>query len=56
MELPGRTDVGALRLRTVATKNLPCAEFPYRQTEGDKAGAYLPDVVLDLDYTVLIQR
>ncbi|WP_245851789.1 MaoC family dehydratase [Mobilicoccus massiliensis] len=56
MEIPGRTDVGALRLRTVATKNLPCAEFPYRQTEGDKAGAYLPDVVLDLDYTVLIPR
>ncbi|GMA38881.1 hypothetical protein [Mobilicoccus caccae] len=56
MEIPGRTDVGALRLRTVATKDLPCADFPLRITEGDKAGAYHPQVVLDLDYTVLIPR
>ena len=26
--LPGRNDVGALRLRLVATKNQPCADFP----------------------------
>lgn len=52
MELPGRTDVGALRLRTVATKDLPCADLPYR----DEEGKYLPQVVLDLDYTVLIPR
>ena len=26
--LPGRDDVGALRIRTVATKNRPCADFP----------------------------
>lgn len=56
LEIPGRTDVGALRLRTVATKDLPCGDFPYRQTEGDGAGKYLPNVVLDLDYTVLIPR
>jgi len=56
IEIPGRTDVGALRLRTVATKDLPCAEFPYKATEGDEAGKYLPGVVLDLDYTVLIPR
>src|SRR6187455_2197073 len=30
-ELPGRSDVGALRLRTVATKDEPCADFPYKQ-------------------------
>src|SRR5581483_6426958 len=30
-ELPGRTDVGALRLRTVATKDKPCADFPLKQ-------------------------
>ena len=30
-ELPGRTDVGALRVRLVATKNRPCADFPYRE-------------------------
>jgi len=52
MELPGRSDLGALRLRTVATKDLACADFPYRDGEGK----YLPGVVLDLDYTVLIPR
>lgn len=52
LELPGRTDVGALRLRTVATKDLPCADFPYRGEDG----RYLPQVVLDLDYTVLVPR
>ncbi|MDO5627406.1 MAG: MaoC family dehydratase [Mobilicoccus sp.] len=56
LEIPGRSDVGALRLRTVATKDLPCVEFPHRLAEGEKAGAYHPQVVLDLDYTVLIPR
>src|SRR5262252_10074428 len=27
-ELPGRDDVGGLRLRTVATKDQPCTDFP----------------------------
>ena len=50
-ELPGRTDVGALRLRLVAAKNRPCADFP------DKSGQdYDPAVVLDLDYWALIPR
>ncbi len=50
-ELPGRGDVGALRVRTVATKDRPCADFPY------KTGAeYDPAVILDLDYWVLIPR
>ena len=50
-ELPGRTDVGALRLRTVATKNQPCAGFP------DKTGKeYDPAVILDLDYWALMVR
>lgn len=52
IELPGRTDVGALRVRTVATKDLPCAEFPYKGEDGK----YLPNVVLDFDYTVVIPR
>ncbi len=47
--LPGRNDVGALRLRLVATKNQPCADFP------DKTGAdYDPAVILDLDYWAVI--
>ena len=32
-ELPGRDDVGALRLRTVATKDRPCADFPDKNGE-----------------------
>lgn len=50
--LPGRDDVGALRLRTVATKDRPCADFP--RQGGD--GGYLPEVVLELDYTVAMPR
>lgn len=52
MELPGRRDVGALRLRTVATKDKPCADFPYKDAEGK----YDPAVVLDFDYTVLLPK
>jgi 2-methylfumaryl-CoA hydratase len=49
--LPGRDDVGALRLRTVAAKDRSCADFPDRQDdEGDSA------VVLELDYWVLMPR
>ena len=47
--LPGRVDVGALRVRLVATKNRPCADFPYKTGEG-----YDPKVVLDLDLWLLI--
>ena len=50
-ELPGRNDVGALRLRTVATKDRPCADFPYKN--GDE---YDPAVILDLDYWVLMPK
>ncbi len=50
--LPGRDDLGALRLRTVATKDRPCADFPDRAADGKPD----PAVVLDLDYTVLMPR
>ena len=50
-ELPGRSDVGALRLRLVAAKDHACGDFP------DKTGeAYHPAVVLDLDYWALMPR
>jgi 2-methylfumaryl-CoA hydratase len=52
MELPGRRDIGALRLRTVATKDKLCADFPYK----DADGKYDPAVVLDFDYTVLMPK
>src|ERR1700761_5460044 len=50
-ELPGRTDMGALRLRTVATCDKPCVDFPYKTGE-----EYDPAVLLDLDYWVLMPR
>ncbi len=50
-ELPGRQDVGALRLRTVATCDRPCEDFPLKSGED-----YDPAVLLDLDYWVLIPR
>ncbi len=50
-EIPGRADVGALRLRTIATKDRPCADFPLK--DGDE---YDPAVILDLDYWVLMPR
>lgn len=50
-ELPGRHDAGALRLRTIATKDRPCRDYPYKN--GDE---YEPGVILDLDYWVLMPR
>ena len=50
--LPGRDDIGALRLRTLAAKDRACADFPDR----DADGKYDPAVVLDFDYTVLMPR
>jgi 2-methylfumaryl-CoA hydratase len=49
-EIPGRRDVGALRLRTIATRDRPCFDFPDRDADGH----YDPSVVLDLDYWVLM--
>lgn len=51
-ELPGRDDVGALRLRLVAAKNRPCHDFPLK----DEEGKYLPEVLLDFDYWALMPR
>jgi 2-methylfumaryl-CoA hydratase len=52
LELPGRSDVGGLRLRTVATRDKPCAGFP----DKDGAGTYDAAVVLDFDYTIAMPR
>jgi 2-methylfumaryl-CoA hydratase len=51
-EVPGRGDVGALRVRMVATKDLPCATFPLETAPGK----YAPGVILDLDFWVLLPR
>jgi len=50
--LPDRDDFGTLRVRTVATKDRPCADFPLH----DAAGKYDSAVVLDFDYSVLMPR
>ncbi len=49
--LDGRADLGALRIRMIATKDLPCAGFP-----GPKDKGYDEGVILDLDYWVLMPR
>jgi 2-methylfumaryl-CoA hydratase len=43
---------GALRLRLVATRDRPCADFPDR----DEAGAYPPEVILDFDYWAAVPK
>ncbi|WGF88372.1 MaoC family dehydratase [Marinivivus vitaminiproducens] len=49
--LPGRSDLGALRLRLIAAKDRPCHDFP------DQIGTgYDPAVVLDLDIWTLMPR
>jgi len=50
--LPDRSDVAALRVRTIAAKDCPCAEWPGK----DSQGKYHPAVVLDLDYWLLMPR
>jgi len=44
--------VGALRLRLVATKDRPCADFP----DKDSAGAYPAEVILDFDYWAAVPK
>ena len=46
--IPGRDDVGALRLRTIATKDRPCDTPPITD------GTLDPAVILDLDYWALV--
>ena len=48
-----REDIGLLRLRTIALKNLSSNEIEDAKGED---GKYLPNVVLDLDYTVIIPK
>lgn len=55
IEIPGRLDVGALRLRLVGLRNNPPSGFSDR-IEGDGKAKFHPDVVLDLDYIVMMPR
>lgn len=47
-----RKDIGALRLRLVATKNLPCGSFPDRNADGQ----YPENIILDFDYWAFAPR
>ncbi|MGD0190920.1 MAG: MaoC family dehydratase [Rhizomicrobium sp.] len=51
-ELPGRMDCGVLRIRLVATKNLPCESFPDR----DRDGKHPDNVVLEYDFWAVMPR
>ena len=48
-----REDIGLLRLRTIGLKNVTSKEVSNPKGED---GKYLPNVVLDLDYTVVIPK
>ncbi len=50
-DLPGRDDVGALRLRTVAARDHHCSDFPLEVGEESH-----PAVLLELDYWALMPR
>lgn len=50
-EIPGRKDVGALRIVMRAAKNIASASFP-----AEDGGPEKPGVILELDYWVLLPR
>ncbi len=52
VELTGRDDIGALRLRLIGLKDRPAEDFPLKNT----AGSYDEGVVLDLDFWALMPR
>ena len=53
IDIPNRDDIGLLRLRTVGLKNMKPTDVESPKGED---GKYLPNVVLDLDYTVVIPK
>lgn len=55
-QIPGRNDIGALRLRMVGLKNQTAGSLDSTHVDLDGKQQYHPNVVLDLDYTVLMPR
>lgn len=51
-EIPGRNDIGALRVRMVGVKNMDCAELPLKTPTGD----YATGVLLDLDTWLVLPK
>ncbi len=55
-ELPGRKDLGALRLRTFGVRNFDSTEIETARCDLEERVRYHEHVVLDMDYTVLMPR
>jgi hypothetical protein len=69
MEVPGRSDIGLLRIRTVAAKNMPAGSFPDKQEEktpyplqptkitiGGRKHAADKGIVLDMETVIAVRR
>jgi 2-methylfumaryl-CoA hydratase len=54
--IPNRSDIAALRLRMVGVKNITADTLASTHVSNDGKQSYHPNVVLDLDYTVLMPR
>ena len=52
VEIPGRSDIGALRVRLTAVKNRTSADFPRQNDKGE----YAEGVILDLDCWLVLPR
>lgn len=50
-DVPAQSDLGALRIRTRATRDLPCGDFPAADATAEE-----PGVILDFDYWALVPR
>lgn len=50
-DVPAQSDLGALRIVTRATRDLPCGDFPTKEATAEEAG-----VILEFDYWALVPR
>ena len=50
-DVPAQSDLGALRIVTRATRNLPCGDFPQKEASAEE-----PGVILEFDYWALMPR
>ncbi len=55
-EIPGRGDLGALRVRTLGVKDMETQQLADAKIDKDGRQVYHPNLVLDLDYTLLMPR
>ncbi len=50
-DVPAQSDLGALRIVTRATRDLPCGDFPTKEASAEE-----PGVILEFDYWALVPR